>query len=258
MALQMQGNPHANYDDHVPEDFRRVFSEGSVHYFKTGEMHQLDNEIGDLDSLIKDMEKLIASQLEDVILACDGDLRQTFNALADLDCVLSLATVAGSLGYVRPTVVPANEKCVLIERGSHPLQELLLDPSNTFVRNDVGLDNTNRVNVVTGPNFSGKSCYARQVGMLVYMAQLGSFLPCQSAYISIFDRLLSQFSTVETCAVPQSSFQIDLTRMGAILRSVTPSSLVLIDEFGKGAFRAFQNSCHGAPGRVHGHTNASA
>ena len=81
----------------------------------------------------------------------------------------------------------------------------------------------------------GKAAIPRQVGILVYMAHIGCFLPCDSATISITDQILARISTVETCAVPQSSFQLDLTQMGAILRRSTQFSLVLIDEFGKGA-----------------------
>jgi DNA mismatch repair protein MSH5 len=221
-------------DFSLPDDFEIVFTEMNVYYFKCLEVFELDHEFGDLNAKIRDMENLIAGDLEDAILECDGDLRETFDALANLDCILSFADVAAELGLVRPSIVPEEEKCILIRHGRHPLQELLLEEGKQFVRNDVAIDSVNRVNVVTGPNFSGKSCYARQVGILSYMAQLGSFLPCQGARISIVDQILSQFSTVETCAVPQSSFQLDLTRMSSIMRLATPSSLVLIDEFGKG------------------------
>jgi DNA mismatch repair protein MSH5 len=226
----------------LPDDFAIVFTEMNVYYFKCSEVRELDNEFGDLNTKVRDTETAIRSQLEDEILEYDGDLRETFSALADLDCILSFADVAAELGYVRPTVLPAQEKCIQIQKGAHPLQELLIEDGKQFVRNDVNIDVENRVNIVTGPNFSGKSCYARQVGILTYMAHLGSFLPCESAVISVVDRLLSQFSIVETCAVPQSSFQLDLTRMGSVLRSATAYSLVIIDEFGKGTNESASHS----------------
>jgi DNA mismatch repair protein MSH5 len=198
-------------------------------------MHDLDEQVGDLDALIKDTESLVASQLEYDILECEGELRETFSALADLDCTLALSNLASQFQYVRPVVVPASEKCIIIRKGGHPLQEQII--ARDFVRNDTVLNDVdnNRVNILTGPNFSGKSCYARQVGILTYMAHIGSFLPCESARISLVDRILSHFGAVETCSVPQSSFQYDLTRMGSIFRTATEHSLVLIDEFGKGA-----------------------
>lgn len=175
---------------------------------------------------------MIVSELEEDVLDCESDLRATFGALAELDCILSFANCASDLDFVRPNVIEASETAIEITNGRHPLQELIIDTE--FIANDTHIDSQHRLRVVTGPNYSGKSCYTRQVGMLVYMAHIGSFLPCDSATISITDQILARINTVETCTVPQSSFQLDLTQMGTILRRSTPHSLVLIDEFGKG------------------------
>lgn len=198
-------------------------------------MANLDEKLGDLDAYIKDTESMIVSELEDDVLDCETDLRATFGALAELDCILSFANCASDLEFVRPTVIDASEKVIDITNGRHPLQELIIDTE--FIPNDTHMDAQRRLHVVTGPNFSGKSCYTRQVGMLVYMAHIGCFLPCDSATISITDQILARINTVETCAVPQSSFQLDLTQMGTILRRSTAYSLVLIDEFGKGKYK---------------------
>ena len=195
-------------------------------------MNQLDEEIGDLDAFIKDTEALIVSDLEEEILERESELRSTFSALSDLDCILSLAGVAADLNFVKPQIAPAEEGVIDIENGRHPLQELIV--SDEFISNDTAMNNADRVLIVTGPNFSGKSCYARQVGVLVYLAHLGSFLPCDRARISVMDQILVNFGDVETCSVPQSTFQRDLTQMGGILRKATPNTLVIIDEFGKG------------------------
>jgi DNA mismatch repair protein MSH5 len=160
------------------------------------------------------------------------ELRDTFTALADLDCILSFAGVAIDLGYARPRMVQESENCIQIVNGRHPLQETILE--NSFIPNDTNITSSTRLNIVTGPNFSGKSCYARQVGVLVYMAHIGAFIPCDAARISVHSQIFARFSTVETCAVPQSSFQLDLSEMGAILRRAGRGSLVLVDEFGKG------------------------
>ena len=187
---------------------------------------------GDLDAQIKDKESLLVAELEDEIMTYTADLQQTFSALADLDCILSFANLAADSGFVRPQIVPADKNCIMIRNGRHPLQAMLL--GKDFVPNDTVVNDENRVNIITGPNFSGKSCYARQVGVLVYMAHTGCFLPCDAAKISIVREILVRFSAVETCAVPQSTFQLDLSQMGSILRLAGPGSLVLIDEFGKG------------------------
>jgi len=216
----------------IPEDFEFVFLQDNDAFFKNSDMNQLDEEIGDLDAFIKDIEALIVSDLEEEILECESELRSTFSALADLDCILSLAGVAADLNFVKPQIASADEGVINIVNGRHPLQELIVN--DEFIPNDTAMNNDERVLVVTGPNFSGKSCYARQVGVLVYLAHLGSFLPCDQARISVMDQILVNFGDVETCSVPQSTFQRDLTQMAGIIRKATPNSLVIVDEFGKG------------------------
>jgi len=247
--LQLDRREHAhdvttNAFPGLPPDFTFVFLQAQDHaaYFKNADMRQLDEEVGDLDAYIKDTQLMIVHELEDDVLDREAELRSTFGALADLDCILSFAACASDLNFVRPEMVApgsgssggddGDDGSIYVENGRHPLQELVID--DEFIANNVMIDSTNRVNVVTGPNFSGKSCYARMVGVLVYMAHIGCFVPCDRARIAVTDQILARISSVETCAVPQSSFQQDLTQMAAMLRRSTPRSLVLIDEFGKG------------------------
>jgi DNA mismatch repair protein MSH5 len=237
VAIDKRQHAHdeaTNYFPNIPVDFEFVFLQDNDAFFKNSDMNQLDEEIGDLDAFIKDIEALIVSDLEEEILECENELRSTFNALADLDCILSLAGVAADSNFVKPQIAPASEGVIHIENGRHPLQELIVN--DEFIPNDTAIDSNGRILVVTGPNFSGKSCYARQVGVLVYLAHLGSFLPCDRARISVMDQILVNFGDVETCSVPQSTFQRDLTQMAGVLRKATPNTLVIIDEFGKGEF----------------------
>lgn len=209
-----------------------MFTEGDKSFFKNIDVRSLDENIGDLDSYIKDTESLILAELEEEILDFEKEIRETISAIADLDCILAFASCAADLGYVRPEVVARDANCIEIVKGRHPLQEILME--NNFRPNSTSIVHANRVNVITGPNFSGKSCYARQVGLLVFMAHIGCFIPCEQATISITDQIIARFSNGETCAVPQSSFQLALTQMGQSLRLGTSHSLVIIDEFGKG------------------------
>jgi len=222
----------------LPPDFDFIFNQQNVSYFKNRIMHKMDLDIGDLDAFIKDTEGMIVSELEDEILSFENELRNTFSALAELDVILSFADCSTDLGYVRPEVVEKGDECgnnyaIYISNGRHPLQEIIVD-SDSFIPNDTMIDENNSINMITGPNFSGKSCYTRQVGVLVYMAHLGCFLPCDRAKISITNQIMARMSNVETCAVPQSSFQLDLTQMATVLRKSSSSSLILVDEFGKG------------------------
>lgn len=216
----------------LPEDFIHIFSQDDEAFFKTTEMRELDRDIGDIHGLIKDMESMIVADLEEDLLDAETELRESFKALSELDCILSFASCAFELDFVRPRMLEATSNRISIKKGRHPLQEV--HTGTQFVPNNVNLTQEERVNIITGPNFSGKSCYLRQVGVLVYMAHLGSFIPCEEAEICIVDQISARISTLETCAVPQSSFQLDLTEMAGILLRCTSKALVLIDEFGKG------------------------
>ncbi len=143
-------------------------------------MKHLDEEIGDLDAFIKDTEGMIMTELEEDILDCESDLRMTFDGLADLDCILAFAGCAMDLNFVRPEMVD-NVNGIWIENGRHPLQELIID--GEFIANDTIIDNERRVNVVTGPNFSGKSCYTRQVNRHTSFWQQYSTVPCLFVFL---------------------------------------------------------------------------
>jgi DNA mismatch repair protein MSH5 len=216
----------------LPADFTHVFNQDEETFFKNVDMLELDQRIGDLDGLIKDTEGMIVTDLEESILDSEAELRETFKALSELDCLLSFASCAVDFKYTRPSMIEKEQNTVYIKEGRHPLQEIISE--GTFVSNFTKIDDNARLNIITGPNFSGKSCYMRQVGTMVFMAHIGSFIPCTKAVISITDQISARISSIESCAVPQSSFQLDLTEMAAILRKSTKHSLVLIDEFGKG------------------------
>lgn len=163
-------------DVELPTDFQFMFStEDDLLTYKNSTCRHLDSSIGDLDAIITDAEHMIVTQLEDYILDHEIESRETFGALAELDCILSFVHYALGENMARPEIVPKEENCIGIMEGRHPLQELILD--TPFVPNDTFIDSNARVNVVTGPNFSGKSCYARQ-GKTVYTFCIHCVYPC--------------------------------------------------------------------------------
>jgi DNA mismatch repair protein MSH5 len=245
--VELEGNMVSHAQITLPSDFERIFVQDSYMYFKCNEMRDLDEHIGDLNGMIKDTERMIVMGLEETILDAEIELRESFKALSSLDCILSFANCAADLNFTRPHLIDDDDggddvssqsqhqkrrQVIYIKDGRHPLQEIICE--REFVKNDVKMDDLDRILCVTGPNYSGKSCYMRQVGLLVYMAHLGSFLPCSKAIISVTDQIFARVSTTETCSRPQSSYQLELTEMASILLKATPKSLVLIDEFGKG------------------------
>ena len=148
-----------------------------------------------------------------------------------LDCLLSLATVATELQWCRPTLTVTGS--LLIEDGKHPLQEMCCE---TFIPNSTHLyEDEAKMMILTGPNACGKSIYLKQVGLIVFLAHLGSWIPARSGSIPIFDRISSRILTIDSLSLGLSAFAVDLNQMARGLHTATKSSLVLIDEFGKGS-----------------------
>ena len=145
----------------LPEDFDNIFNQDEEAFFKCTEMRELDQSIGDLDGLIKDTEGMIIGELEEAILEHIGELRETFLALSELDCLLAFASCAVDLKFTRPQMTEANHNRIFIKDGRHPLQEIITETE--FIPNNVCIDSNERLVVLSGPNYSGKSCYLRQV-----------------------------------------------------------------------------------------------
>ncbi|XP_014674149.1 PREDICTED: mutS protein homolog 5-like [Priapulus caudatus] len=206
-----------------------MFFSNNVIYYKSASMEELDQRLGDTQCEITDHETRIMHRLQDTILKRAEALRDVMTYTAQLDCLISLATAAMEYNYVQPELSSRNE--LLITGGRHPLQELCV-PS--FVPNDTSSTHQGRVKVLTGPNSSGKSVYLKQVGVIVFLAHIGSFVPAEGAKIGLVDRILSRIRTDESVSIHLSTFMIDLNQMALCLRSATERSLVLIDEFGKG------------------------
>ena len=159
-------------------------------------------------------------------------IERTADAIAQLDVLCSLASVASDNRYVRPEVDLSSVICLKASR--HPVVEELLD-STRFVSNDVYLDNCeNRVAIITGPNMAGKSTYMRQTAIIVIMAQIGSFVPCDSAHIGLVDAVYTRVGASDDLASGQSTFMVEMSEVANIVKSATSKSLLVFDEIGRG------------------------
>ncbi|MFZ0391059.1 MAG: DNA mismatch repair protein MutS, partial [Calditrichia bacterium] len=153
--------------------------------------------------------------------------------LAQLDCLAGLAEVARENHYIKPQV---DDSDVLdIKAGRHPVVENLLPPDEPFIENDTWLENTSlQIMILTGPNMAGKSTYLRQVGLICLLAQIGSFVPAESARMGVVDRIFTRVGASDNLAFGESTFLVEMLETANILNNATPKSLIILDEVGRG------------------------
>ncbi|KAM8952755.1 mutS protein homolog 5 [Pelodytes ibericus] len=204
-------------------------SEDRLHY-KSARTRELDSMLGDLHCDIRDHETMIMHQLQTLILEKSAVLYDVTEYVGQLDALLALALAARSNGYVRPQYASTNTIC--IKEGRHPLMVFC---SGTFVPNSTFTEETEkRIKILTGPNSCGKSVYLKQVGLIVFMSMIGSYVPASFAEIGPIDGIFTRIQTRESVSLGLSTFMIDLNQVARAVNNATERSLVLIDEFGKG------------------------
>ncbi|XP_049621085.1 mutS protein homolog 5 isoform X1 [Suncus etruscus] len=205
-------------------------SEEKLHY-RSARTKELDALLGDLHCDIRDQETLLMHQLQCQVLARATSLTQVLDLAARLDVLLALASAARDYGYSRPCY-SHQLFGVRIKNGRHPLMELC---ARTFVPNSTECSgDKGRIKVITGPNSSGKSIYLKQVGLITFMALVGSFVPAEEAEIGAIDAIFTRIHSCESVSLGLSTFMMDLNQMAKAVNNATEHSLVLIDEFGKG------------------------
>lgn len=207
-----------------------VFESSNQHHYRNDRTRALDSSIGDVVVDIKKLEASIISRLSEVILKNRSVLEVIVNYCAQLDCLIALSQVSKEHNWVKPEV--CLDKDLVIRDGRHPLQELTI---NNFIPNCSWMGRKGgRVHVLTGPNSSGKSVYMKQVGLIIFLAHLGCFVPASSARIPIMEKIFIRVNTVESVGLGLSAFMSDLNHLTSALTNLRPRSLLLVDEFGKG------------------------
>ncbi|CAN6457480.1 unnamed protein product [Victoria cruziana] len=217
--------------DELP-DFLEKFSDENADekrfFYRTSRTRELDLAFGDIFHKILDMERAIIRELTTQTQDFFAYILAAVKFSAELDCYLSLALVARENNYVRPILT--EDSVIDIENGRHMLQEMTVD---TFVPNGTRINESGLINIITGPNYSGKSIYIKQVALIVFLSHIGSFVPAEAAKIGLTDRIFCAMGN-KFRSYKQSTFMIDLHEIGMMLRHGTKRSLCLIDEFGKG------------------------
>jgi DNA mismatch repair protein MutS len=215
----------------VPPDFERRQTVSGAERFVTADLKQHEAKVLGAEERIGVREGELIEQLRSGVASASGRIQNTAALLAELDAWAALADLAHHEGYVRPTV---DDGFVIDLEGSrHPVVERMM-PRETFIPNDVRLDESGRVIVLTGPNMAGKSTLLRQVGLCVLLAQIGSFVPARRARIGVVDRLFTRVGAADNLVRGQSTFMVEMSETSAILHGASARSLVLLDEIGRG------------------------
>lgn len=218
--------------EQVPDHFIRKQTLTNAERFTSPELQKLEETILGAEDKLLTLEYDLFTEVREAAAAEVRRIRETAAAVAETDALASLAESAQRFGYVRPKI---NEKGILrIKNGRHPVVERMMD-SGRFVANDTWLDGKDdRIAIITGPNMAGKSTYMRQTALIVLMAQMGSFVPAESADIGICDRIFTRVGASDDLASGQSTFMVEMTEVANILRNATSKSLVILDEIGRG------------------------
>lgn len=221
-----------SYKDMVPETYIRKQTLANCERYITQELKELEGRIIGAKERSVALEYQALCTVRETISKSVERLQLTARSLAQLDVLASLAQVAVNNNYVCPQI--SNNGVIDIKDGRHPVVEALLDGA-PFVPNDTLLDlEDNRCAIITGPNMAGKSTYMRQIALITLMAQIGSFVPASSADISIVDAIFTRVGASDDLATGQSTFMVEMNEVAQILKNATSSSLIILDEIGRG------------------------
>jgi DNA mismatch repair protein MutS len=221
------------YKDKVPQEWVRKQTLAQAERYITQELKEYEEKILGAEDKILSLE---AQLFNDLVLALQEFIPQiqiNANVLAHLDCLLSAAKTAEENHYVRPVVSPSD--IIDIKQGRHPVIETQLPIGEHYVPNDILLDSERQqIIIITGPNMAGKSALLRQTALIVLLAQIGSFVPAESAQIGLVDKIFTRVGASDNISLGESTFMVEMTEASNILNNVTPRSLVLFDELGRG------------------------
>ena len=218
----------------APADYERKQTLVNAERFTTPELKEYERKILEADERLLTLEREIFATLTQNAAAHSQRIRSTAAAVAELDVTLALAQVAAENRYARPRFSDNGE--MQIVGGRHPvIEQLVTEEATRFIPNDLYLDtDTRRIALITGPNMGGKSTYLRQAALIGIVAQMGSFVPADSATLPILDRIFTRIGASDNLARGRSTFMVEMTETAVILNTATPQSFIILDEIGRG------------------------
>ncbi|NOR75423.1 MAG: DNA mismatch repair protein MutS [Draconibacterium sp.] len=221
------------HKDKVPEEWIRKQTLVSAERYITEELKEYETKILGAEEKIQIIENRIFSELVFALSEYIAAIQLNSNILAQIDCLMSYATCANSYGYFRPVI---NQSTAIdIKNGRHPVIEHQLPIGESYIANDVLLDQENQqIIIITGPNMAGKSALLRQTALIVLLAQMGSFVPAESATIGYVDKIFTRVGASDNISLGESTFMVEMNEAASILNNVSDRSLILFDELGRG------------------------
>ncbi len=218
--------------DSAPDDYIRKQTLVNSERFITPELKEYEEKVLGAQERICELEFELFCDIRNQVAAQSERIQSCAHALAILDCLACLAELAHKSGYVRPVMDAGS--IIKITEGRHPVIERL-SVDNTFIANDTYLDNNkDQLLIITGPNMAGKSTYIRQVAQIILMAQMGSFIPAESARLGVVDRIFTRVGASDNLVKGQSTFMVEMGETANILNNATNRSLIILDEIGRG------------------------
>ena len=221
------------YKDHVPREWVRKLTLAQAERYITQELKEYEEKILGAEDKILSLETRLFNELIEAVQEFIPQIQVNATLLAQLDCLLGFAKTAEEHRYVRPVIDDGD--VIDIRQGRHPVIETELPIDEQYVPNDIQLDQERQqIVIITGPNMAGKSALLRQTALIVLLAQVGCFVPAESARIGLVDKIFTRVGASDNISLGESTFMVEMTEASNILNNVTPRSLVLFDELGRG------------------------
>ena len=221
------------HKDKVPSEWIRKQTLANAERYITQELKEYEEKILGAEDKILVLETQLYAELVQSLSEFIPAIQINANQIARLDCLLSFATAARENNYIRPVI--ADDDVLEICQGRHPVIEKQLPIGEKYIANDVMLDSqTQQIIIITGPNMAGKSALLRQTALITLLAQIGSFVPAESAHIGLVDKIFTRVGASDNISVGESTFMVEMNEAADILNNLSPRSLVLFDELGRG------------------------
>ncbi len=221
------------HKDKAPERYDRKQTLANAERYTTLELKEFENKIFSAEEKISEIEQSLFTELRMKISIAANKIQENANRISAIDCLQSFATTSKENNYTKPKIDEGD--VIEIKDGRHPVVEKLLPVGEKFVPNNTSLDcKDSQIHIITGPNMAGKSCYLRQVGLIILLGQIGCFVPATSAKFGIVDRIFTRVGASDNITSGESTFLVEMQEAANIMHNATKRSLLLLDEIGRG------------------------